>query len=182
MNNLTFTIRRALPTDAANLAAFGARLYQAAFSEGNTPENMTAYLAKTYGIPQQTAELSDEGMLTLLAENIADHGYLIGYAQVRRNLSWPGCVTSPAPLELYRFYVDYPYHGSGAAQRLMQEAFTAAGELGGRSLWLSVWEQNPRAVAFYAKCGFIDVGTADFWMGTEQQTDRVMVADLTPYR
>ena len=179
MNNLT--IRRGLPADAPALADFGRRLYQAAFSEGNTPENMAAYLAKTYGVPQQTAELRDESMVTLLAENIAGPAVLIGYAQVRRNPSPPGCVTSPAPLELYRFYVDYPYHGSGAAQRLMQAVFSAAGELGGRSLWLSVWEQNPRAVAFYAKCGFVDVGTTDFWMGAEQQTDRVMVAELAPY-
>jgi len=180
MNNLT--IRHGVPADAPALADFGRRLYQAAFSEGNTPENMAAYLVKTYGVPQQSSELRDEGMVTLLAENIADPAGLIGYAQVRRNLALPGCVTSPAPLELYRFYVDYPFHGRGVAQALMQAVFSAAAELGGRSLWLSVWEQNPRAVAFYAKCGFVDVGTTDFWMGAEQQTDRVMVAERIPYR
>jgi ribosomal protein S18 acetylase RimI-like enzyme len=50
----------------------------------------------------------------------------------------------------------------------------SAVELGGRTLWLGVWERNPRAIAFYAKCGFVDVGEHAFIFGTEEQTDRVM--------
>ena len=54
----------------------------------------------------------------------------------------------------------------------------AALELGGRSIWLSVWELNPRAIAFYTKSGFEDGSTTDFWMGSATQLDRVMVQAL----
>jgi RimJ/RimL family protein N-acetyltransferase len=54
----------------------------------------------------------------------------------------------------------------------------AAHELGGRTLWLGVWERNPRAIAFYEKCGFRDVGSHDFWVGNDCQTDRIMVTEL----
>ena len=41
-----------------------------------------------------------------------------------------------------------------------------------------VWERNARALAFYAKSGFVDVGTADFYVGTDRQTDRVLAMSL----
>ena len=46
---------------------------------------------------------------------------------------------------------------------------------GAKTLWLGVWEKNDRARAFYAKCGFADVGEHIFLFGTDPQTDRVMV-------
>ncbi|MEQ1692392.1 MAG: GNAT family N-acetyltransferase, partial [Gemmatimonas sp.] len=51
---------------------------------------------------------------------------------------------------------------------------------GARTLWLGVWEQNPRAIRFYEKCGFVDVGSAVFHMGTEVQHDRVMARPIGP--
>jgi ribosomal protein S18 acetylase RimI-like enzyme len=60
----------------------------------------------------------------------------------------------------------------------MAAAQEAGRELGGRTLWLAVWERNPRAIAFYEKFGFRDVGRQDFRLGSDLQTDRVMVADL----
>ena len=47
--------------------------------------------------------------------------------------------------------------------------------LGAGSLWLSVWTENPRAVAFYAKHGFRIAGHADFWVGCDRQSDHIMV-------
>ena len=72
--------------------------------------------------------------------------------EVRRRAS-----TAP-PVQLQRFYVDRPFHGRGVAQSLMRAVDDAGRELGGRTLWLGVWERNPRAIAFYTKCGFVDVG------------------------
>jgi ribosomal protein S18 acetylase RimI-like enzyme len=61
---------------------------------------------------------------------------------------------------------------------LITEAFDAARTAGARHLWLGVWEHNARALRFYAKCGFVDVGSHDFVLGTDRQTDRVMVAPV----
>jgi GNAT superfamily N-acetyltransferase len=167
-------IRRGLPADAVALAEFGRRLYAATFGAENDPDDMEAYLSANYGIAQQTEELSSPQKITLLAE--LDER-LIGYAQVRSHPA-PDCVSGLDPLELHRFYVDFPYHGHGVAQLLMEEAFAAAHELGGRTLWLSVWERNLRAIRFYEKWGLMDVGSTDFWVGSDRQTDRVMAAKV----
>jgi ribosomal protein S18 acetylase RimI-like enzyme len=82
-------------------------------------------------------------------------------------------------VELRRFYVDRSYQGRGVAQVLMRAAEDAARQLGGRTFWLGVWERNLRAIAFYAKCGFVDTGTQVFVLGSDVQTDRVMAKPLT---
>jgi ribosomal protein S18 acetylase RimI-like enzyme len=41
-------------------------------------------------------------------------------------------------------------------------------------MWLSVWQKNPRAIAFYQKWGFEIAGTATFTIGSDVQTDWIM--------
>lgn len=61
----------------------------------------------------------------------------------------------------------------------MFEVRAAALELGGRHLWLGVWERNPRAIAFYVKQGFTKVGSHDFIVGSDRQTDWVFTSPLS---
>jgi GNAT superfamily N-acetyltransferase len=90
----------------------------------------------------------------------------------------PACIVQPDAVELHRFYVDRPWHGRAVAQALMAAARDAACALGAHDLWLGVWERNARAIAFYRKCGFVDVGSHHFFVGEDRQTDRVLVARL----
>ncbi len=168
------SIRRAVPADALSVAEFASRTFTETFGAENRPEDLAEHLKSAYGAAQQGAELSSPDLITLVAES---EGTMAGYAQVRRG-EVPDCVTGLGPVELWRFYVDRRWHGRGVAQRLMAATREAAVELGGKTLWLGVWERNPRAIAFYQKCGFRDVGAHDFWFGSDRQTDRVMVVGL----
>jgi GNAT superfamily N-acetyltransferase len=169
-------LRRGVVADAAALAIFAARTFEETFAADNHPEDMSAHLATTYGIAQQSAELTDPSVTTIIAEV---NNELIAYAQIRRKQP-PVCVTHEAPIELHRFYVDRQAHGTGLAVRLMHAAKCAALEYGSRHMWLGVWEHNPRAIAFYKKSSFIDVGTTFYMLGPDKQTDRVMVSILLP--
>jgi ribosomal protein S18 acetylase RimI-like enzyme len=46
-------------------------------------------------------------------------------------------------------------------------------------MWLGVWERNPRAIAFYLKTGFVSVGSHVFMVGSDPQTDLVLVSPLS---
>jgi len=166
-----FTIRRAVASDAVVVAELAARTFKDWFSADNRAEDMELHVARSYGEAQQRREIEDRDVVTLLAE--AD-GRAIAFAQVRRGPA-PACVEGEAPVEIARFYVDRSFHGQGIAQALMREALAAARDLGGVTVWLGVWERNPRAIAFYAKSGFRDVGAQPFLLGNDLQTDRVMV-------
>jgi ribosomal protein S18 acetylase RimI-like enzyme len=168
-------IRVATTADAAVVADLARRTFHDTFAHNNDPGDMALHLAGAYGVDQQTRELADRDITTLLVE---DHGTAIAYAQVRAG-HVPACVKGPEPLELWRFYVDRGWHGRGVAQALMAEVVAEAGRRGARTLWLGVWEKNERARAFYVKCGFTDAGEHIFLFGTDPQTDRVMVMALS---
>jgi GNAT superfamily N-acetyltransferase len=164
-------IRPGAITDASALAALAARTFHDTFATENTPEDMALHMASAYGTPQQHTELADPDITTLLVEL---DGQLTGYAQLRSGPP-PECVTGDSPIELWRFYVDRAWHGRGVAHELMRRVELEAHRRGARTLWLGVWERNPRARAFYEKCGFVDVGSHVFMVGTDPQIDRIMV-------
>ncbi|HEY0230891.1 MAG TPA: GNAT family N-acetyltransferase [Dokdonella sp.] len=167
-------IRRGVPADAELLARFAARTFVDTYGEYNHPDNLHLHLTTSYGARQQQAELADARIATLLAYR--DEG-LAAFAQVRCG-EVPACVAGAAPVELHRFYVDRVWHGHGVSQSLLAEARRAARDFNAATLWLKVWERNPRAIAFYTKSHFVDVGTADFFVGNDRQTDRVLALDL----
>jgi GNAT superfamily N-acetyltransferase len=131
----------------------------------------------------------------------AETEVLEAYCQVRRSPVPPDCVRQALvsssslppteqhkgiPIKRLRFYVAPAAQGQGLAQELMQEAQHAANDLAVSSssldsfnflvpLWLSVWEENQRALAFYQKTGFSEVGQAFFWVGNDQQRDQILL-------
>ena len=171
-------IRRATSADAQLIATLGAETFVASFGAKNTPENLAKHLAKAYGAEIQRRELADPGVTYLIAE--VHDGTAVrtaGYACVREG-SPPPCVAGEAPIEVLRFYVVQDFHGTGIAQALMDACADDARKRGGRTLWLGVWDQNPRAIRFYTKWGFADVGGQTFMLGDDPQQDRVLARPL----
>ncbi|HJS47734.1 MAG TPA: GNAT family N-acetyltransferase [Gemmatimonadales bacterium] len=164
------TIRIAEAGDAVPLAEFAERAFREAFGPDNRPADMDGYVAGSYGPARQAAELADPAIVTLLAE---EGGALTGFVQLRHGPA-PACVPGPATIEIWRFYVDRRWQGRGLAGALMDAALAAARARGGRLAWLAVWERNPRAQAFYRKCGFQVVGEQPFQLGADRQRDLVM--------
>ena len=171
----SFQVRRATIDDASALAAFAARVFIETFGDENDPDDLSDHVESTYNVERQSAEIRDENTATWLIER--EDGTLLAYAQICRK-RLPPCVQGKNPIEIYRFYVDHSAHGTGLARRLMSTAFAQAREWGGDVVWLGVWEHNPRAIAFYRKFGFIDVGSIDFFVGPDRQTDRVFALPL----
>ena len=168
------TIAPGTVIDAAELAEFAVRSFVDTYAADNDPANLEAHLSANYGPEQQASELADPSVTTILARS---NGELVAYAQVRRSVT-PPCVVHVDPIELHRFYVDRRAHGSGLASELMHAVHQAAHELEGRHIWLGVWEQNPRAIAFYKKVGFVDVGSQIYKVGPDEQADRVLVVSV----
>ena len=173
MEEVACTIRRAVPEDAEPLAALAARTFRDTFEADNRPEDLAAHEAQSYSTAQQLGEITSADIVTFLA--ICDGP--AAFAQLRHGPT-PACVSSSRPFELWRFYVDHAWHGRGVAGQLMQAALEEAAATGATEVWLGVWERNPRAIAFYRKFGFVDVGAHEFRLGADVQTDRVMVRGL----
>ncbi len=163
-------IRRAVEGDAAALAALAERTFVDAFGARNRPEDLALHCAASYGESIQRGEILSSEIATWVAED--SHG-LTGYFQLAWDAPPPG-VRGARPIEIRRFYVDAPWHGRGLAQRLMAAALEIAAARPADVIWLGVWEENPRGIAFYRKCGFAVVGAHTFVVGTDPQRDVLM--------
>lgn len=168
-------IRRADPGDAEALASLGARLFEQAFGEDNSPGDMRSYVAAAFSRARQHAELTDPDRVAWLA-TIDDHA-LAGFASVRRGTAGNG-VVAEAPVELHRIYVDGSCQGLGVGRCLMDVCVAQARSWAADALWLGVWEHNKRAISFYEQAGFRAVGSQVFLLGTDEQRDIVMARDL----
>jgi ribosomal protein S18 acetylase RimI-like enzyme len=168
-------IRKAAPGDAGALAQLAESSFRNTFGAATTAEDMNLHCRNSYGEAIQAREIANPARVTFLSE---DDGRLIGYAQLRWERA-PDCVVAKAPGEIQRLYVTGEWHGKGIAQELMTACIDEMKASGADALWLGVWERNLKAMAFYRKFGFTEVGDHVFPVGNDPQRDVIMMRPLT---
>lgn len=169
------TIRRAESGDNRLLAELGAKTFRETFAQFNSPEDMSTYLAGSFGPELQSRELAESSSLFLIAES---GGQPVGYARIKAGHPPDDLLPDEGggnSIEIVRFYVDHGWHGRGVAAKMMEACLAEADLARSRLVWLAVWERNPRAITFYRKWGFTEIGSKIFQLGTDLQTDLVMV-------
>ncbi len=170
-----FGLRDAAATDAVQLAEFGARTFYESFAADNTAEDMRRHLESAFSPQLQLEEIRNPDIDTLIVAD--ESGRWAGFAQLRAGKVSEG-VPAQGSIELWRFYVDKLWHGQGVAAALMNGAKQRARRRGATTMWLGVWERNARAQAFYRKHGFGPVGRQVFVVGSDPQTDDVLLCSL----
>jgi ribosomal protein S18 acetylase RimI-like enzyme len=166
----TLSIRVATISDAEMMTEFAWRTFHDAFAPMNSPDNMEAYMSQNFTLQKFSAQIADPRATFLIAEIDTTP---VAFAKLYDG-DVPICVSGLAPVEIERFYVDRQFHGKGVAQTLMQACFDRARQSGHGTIYLGVWENNHRAIAFYRKCGFDVVGSHVFQLGDEAQNDLLM--------
>lgn len=168
------TIRLAQSDDAAALAHLAECSFRETFSTADNHADMNLYCAQHFGVEVQRPAILDPNHRILLA-NIEQQ--LVAFAQVRLHSPQDGVVANQ-PSELQRLYVLQTWQGRGVAQELMSQILTTVNRIGADSLWLGVWEHNPRAIAFYRKYGFQVIGEHIFQLGRDPQRDLIMATAI----
>jgi diamine N-acetyltransferase len=168
-------IRYGTKDDAQMLSELGAKTFYDTFAAENTPENMKAYMGKSFSPEIQLHELSQPDVIFLIAES---EGVPIGYAQLVIN-SQDEAIRARKPMELRRIYTLQEYLGKGVGKELVEATINEARQRGCDCIWLGVWEKNQRAIQFYKKWGFREVGTHTFSLGNDLQNDFVMELELS---
>lgn len=171
---LRISIHVATVHDAPLLAELGARTFRDTFAEENAETDMSEYLSAAFSHEVQTRELADPTSDFLIARV---DGHVAGYARIRTGDA-PACVSGARPMEIVRIYSDTPWIGKGVGPALMEACLAEAAARECDVVWLSVWEKNPRAIAFYSKWLFAPVGSQDFALGSDLQHDVVMARSV----
>ncbi len=171
---VAFRIRPATLEDAPILADLGERTFRETFEPLYEPADFEAFLVEAYGPAIQRAELADPSRPALLLEV---DGIPAGFAQLRLDQRESG-VPGIRPAELQRIYLLQMAQGGGRGAALLAACEDLARNRGADVLWLGVWEHNAKALAFYARCGFREVGEHSFAIGNRVDRDLLLAKAL----
>ncbi|EPE24530.1 Acyl-CoA N-acyltransferases (Nat) [Glarea lozoyensis ATCC 20868] len=179
---ISYELRPATPADATQISQLGSKTFAHTFGYSLPPSDLASYLETSYSIPSITRELTNPSMQYIVAVSPSDASQIYGFAQLTSGSSEP-CIDVdpekyPEPVELQRLYVGVEFAGKGVGKGLAREIERMAREMGRKTLWLGVWEDNLVAQGIYKALGFEKVGKHDFVMGECVQTDWIMMKKL----
>jgi GNAT superfamily N-acetyltransferase len=144
-------VRKVAPGEAKGLAAFAESCFRETFGY-LFPEQAMDHLCSRAFAPAVLGALIDQG--AWVAEG--PEGWR-GYVA----LSTDPCPVDHLPephLELARLYVARQWHRQGVSGALMAAFMDEARRRGTRGVWLEAFEGNPRALGFFRRWGFQDLG------------------------
>jgi diamine N-acetyltransferase len=163
-------IIRVTADDIEKLQKISRQTFSETFSSGNSEENMAKYLNEDFSLEKLTTELNDknsEFYFAIIENNPI--GYLkLNFGQSQTELK------DDKAVEIERIYVLKGFHGKNVGQVLYEKAIQIAIQKEAEYVWLGVWEENPRAISFYKKNGFVEFDKHIFKLGDDEQTDILM--------
>lgn len=104
-------------------------------------------------------------------------GHLVGFVQLTKG-SNQELVVPGGGCELNRLYVQARFSGKGIGKALLHHAEDFAATQGAETLWLTAWVGNHRALAFYQRQGYRDVGATMYIFQEEKHENRVFTRTL----
>jgi ribosomal protein S18 acetylase RimI-like enzyme len=156
------------------LQKIGRQTFFETFASKNTAENMKKYLETGFSLETLKAELANSNAEFYFAWR---DDQIIGYLKLNFGASQTELQEDKA-LEIERIYVLQAFQGKKVGQMLYEKALQIAKQAKFSYIWLGVWEENPNAIQFYEKNGFVTFDKHIFKLGEDEQIDLMMKLSL----
>ena len=167
-------IKKATPKDIDLLQKISRETFFETYSKLNTEENMKKYLEENFALETLTTELDNSNSEFYCALRGGD---VIGYLKLNFGASQTDLKDNKS-VEIERIYVLRAFHGNNVGHMLYEKAIQVAKQIKADYVWLGVWEENAKAIAFYKKHGFVEFDKHIFKLGDDEQTDFMMKLEL----
>ncbi|MEP7157604.1 MAG: GNAT family N-acetyltransferase [Betaproteobacteria bacterium] len=174
----TCTFRAAKESDAACIGTLGIQVFLDTYATDGIRPSLVREVNGQFSPEAMLALMAQADTRIVLAERAA---HLIGFAQWELHSPQPLLhgVDAAASAKLNRLYVQERFTGTGVGKALLAEAEAGAAREGATALWLTAWVGNARALAFYPRCGYRDIGATLYEFENEKHENRVFAKPLT---
>ena len=167
---MDFILRPATPDDAATISALAIQVFLDTYATEGVRPDLAREALREYAAEAFDARLREPQRRFVLAERGTG---LVGFAEVMlQALPAPAGVLTGA--ELIRLYVQPAAQGLGLGRALIRAAESLTSDAGLAALWLTAWDGNHRALAFYAHEGYADVGATSYSFEGNSYGNRVL--------
>ncbi|MCP4600783.1 MAG: GNAT family N-acetyltransferase [Proteobacteria bacterium] len=138
-------IRKAIQSDAANLAALGTCVWVDTYATQGVFEDISKYVFSELVTDRILALIGSKDIFVIQNENS-----LLGYIVLDSE--------KEKKVEIETLYILPRFQGQGLGRKLIEKAKEAVTV----PLWLSVWDKNLKAINFYQRLGFEERGEICF--------------------
>ena len=167
-----FIIRIINEKDIDALQQIGRSTFYESFIDITPEKDMQEYLATSFNIQTLLAEIKDPNSIFYFVER---ENRIVGYGKINFNKPPYGIPGLENCMEIQRIYITKAFHGSGAAQKLMDAFFNEAIRRKLYNIWLSTGAFNNKALKFYEKYGFEKIGNHSFPVGKVNFEDVILL-------
>lgn len=172
---MSFSIRPCTDSDAIALSTVAAATFLETYAGIVDGKDILYHCGTTHQPASYVRLLADPTRKLFLAEideGVAPIGFML--------MGPPDLpvATDADDMELTRIYALHRFHGEGLGQAMMDTAIETAKAAGAKRLLLAVYSRNARALAFYGRNGFKQVGTRVFHVGDNGYDDYVLAKTL----
>jgi ribosomal protein S18 acetylase RimI-like enzyme len=168
-------MRLATAVDATSLRVLGTQVFLDTYATDGIRPTLAREALAAFSEEALAAALNDPAVRLTVAER---KGHLIGFAHARLGPTQP-LAPGGAPAELCHLYVQPRFAGLGVGGALLAVVERQAAAAGCTVLWLTAWRHNERALSFYARHGFRDVGTCWHAFEDERYENRVLAKSIS---
>ncbi|AMC36020.1 GNAT family N-acetyltransferase [Janthinobacterium sp. B9-8] len=162
----SLVLRCATASDAQNLAALAIQVWLHTYATEGIRQDISAYVLSEF-TPAKFTDLISNPQYQILVAEINHH--LVAFAQIDFASEQHPVLGS---IELQTLYVQEVFTSQGLGSKLLAycEEIIAS-----RTYWLSSNSNNHRAIAFYARQGFVQHGVTYFEFGGNRYENKVLV-------
>lgn len=152
------SIQQATISNASLIAGIGARSFIESHGHSAAPADISAYVASKFSLAAIEEELNDtKNIFHIIYHNDKP----AGYSKIILNCTYPG-IESKNVTKLERLYLLQEFHDKKLGLQLFSFIADLSKKEKQEGMWLYVWIENERAVAFYKRAGFEIIDHGDF--------------------
>lgn len=165
-----FTIAPATRADIPALAHLAKATFAATFEHLYSTEDLNDHISKKYN-ESTFCEALNTPKTNILLARLGQQ--IIGYMQLG-TLTLPVADAATGAMEIQRLYLLHAHHGQGYADQLMHTALALPALATAPEIYLGVWAENHRALAFYTRHAFTRCGEYDYAVGNQVDVDWIL--------
>jgi len=168
-NAAPITFRPARPDDALCLGVLSTQVFLHTYTKHGIRPALAREVLANHSVACYEGLLADPDRTILVAE-CAGHMVALSLVDNAARLEGRSDVVAA---KLEHLYVQEPFTGRGIGRDLLRHAEKAAAARGAEMLWLTAWVGNSRALSFYPRCGYDDLGEVLYTFEGESHPNRL---------
>ncbi len=172
---MKIAIRKAKLSDVNNLAVLKQQVWISTYATEGLVDEFSNYVLSEYSASNVKMAIENTNSITLVA--ISNNG-LVGCVEILLLPQSPIKQVEPC-IEITTLYVLEKFQNKGIGKKLLNKAMKTIVNLKQNKMWLSVFYKNEKAIGFYQKQNFTQIGEKDFQLGKEKYKNYIMLRNIT---